>query len=247
MIIDIPNPYKDLCCKICDEGTSILGVKDFNRNCEEEKGLQVFPLVGYPIYYHKCNNCEFIFTTDLDIWTVDDYAKHIYNEDYVKVDPEYMWKRPRDCVTWFLPKLRGNKSITVLDYGAGNNLFSKELQVHGYNAIGWDPMWKNKPELPKDTTFDIITAFEVLEHTPTPWETIKEMVSLVKPKVGKIVFSTVMNDIIGKTGSEHWYLSPRNGHVCMHSTKSLNFMFDKLNMKVQSFNRNQHMATWKEA
>jgi len=246
MSVSVSNPYQGLRCKICDGGTSILGVKDFNRSCEEEKGRQVFPPIGHAIYYHKCNSCGFIFTKDLDAWTVDDYVKNIYNEDYIKVDPDYSGKRSKDFVNWMSPMLNGDKSITLLDYGAGNDTFSTELKKQGYNAVGWDPMWQTEPTFAKDSTFDVVTAFEVLEHTPTPLETLKELISFVKPETGQIVFSTLVNDIISNAGSEYWYLSPRNGHVCMHSQKSLSIMFDKLGMEVQSFSPSQHVASWKE-
>lgn len=245
MSITVSNPYHGLRCKICDGETSILGVKDFNRNCEEEKGKRVLPLIGHGIYYHQCNSCQFIFSTDFDQWSKEDFLKNIYNEEYLKVDPEYSGKRPRDCVGWFSPMLGGDKETSILDYGAGDDVFSKELRAQGYNAVGWDPMWTTKPSFEKGTTFDVVTAFEVLEHTPTPYETLKELISFVKPETGQIVFSTLINDIIGNAGAEYWYISPRNGHVCMHSIKSLQFMFDKLGMEVQSFSASQHVASWK--
>jgi SAM-dependent methyltransferase len=245
MAVNVLNPYKELRCKVCNGNTSILGVKDFNRSCEEEKGRQVFLPIGYAIYYHKCSSCEFIFTSDLDSWTVDDYVKNIYNDDYIKVDPDYTSNRPKYFVNWISPMLNGDKSITLLDYGAGNDTFSAELKRQGYNAVGWDPMWQTEPAFAKDSTFDVVTAFEVLEHTPTPIETLKELISFVKPETGQIVFSTLVNDIIGTAGSEYWYLSPRNGHVCMHSVKSLGIMFDNLGMEIQSFSPSQHVASWK--
>jgi hypothetical protein len=246
MTVTVSNPYHGLRCKICDGATSILGVKDFNRNCEEEKGRKVLPLIGYGIYYHRCNTCQYIFSTDFDSWSKEDFLTNIYNDEYIKVDPEYGGKRPLDCIAWFSPMLGGDKSITLLDYGAGGNEFAKELAKQGYKTEGWDPMWATDPVFDKGTTFDVVTAFEVLEHTPTPYETLKELLSFVKPETGQVVFSTLINDIIGNAGSEYWYISPRNGHVCMHSTKSLQIMFDKLGMEVQSFSPSQHVAVWKD-
>lgn len=242
----LTQKYLGVECKVCNSETEIFGVCDFNKSCEEEKGRKVFPWAGFPVYYHQCKNCGFIFTVDFDTWTVEDFLENVYNDDYLKVDPDYAGKRSKDCVTWFSPMLGGDKSITLLDYGAGNDTFSQELTKQGYNAVGWDPMWQKDPSFAKGTTFDVITAFEVLEHTPTPWETIKELVGFAKPESGQIVFSTLVNDIIGNQGINYFYISPRNGHVCMHSVKSLQLMFDKMGMEIQSFSPSQHIASWKE-
>lgn len=244
-MIKLEPKYQNLRCKICNGETDILGLKDFNRSCEEESGRTVFKPLGHAIYYHQCKHCGFIFSTDFDHWNKEDFLANIYNNDYVLVDPNYEKDRPLDCVKWFSPMLGGDRSITVFDYGAGTDEFSQELKRQGYDAVGWDPMWQT--DLPFDSSkkFDVVTAFEVLEHTPTPWETLKELVSFVNPDSGQVVISTLINDIIGNKGVEYWYLSPRNGHVCMHSAKSLSLMFDKIDMEVQHFSPSQHVASWK--
>jgi len=239
------NKFLGLRCKICDAKTSILGVCDFNKTCEEEKNKKVFSWIGFPVYYHQCENCNFIFTTDFDQWSIEDFILNIYNDDYIKVDPDYNGERPKFCFSWFSPMLNGDKSINILDYGAGNDLFSKELNNHGYKATGWDPMWQKEPTFNLETKFDVVTAFEVLEHTPTPLETLDQMIKFIDSESGQIVFSTLVNDIIGDQGLNYWYLAPRNGHVCMHSQKSLQIMFDKVGMDFQSFSPSQHIAFWK--
>lgn len=246
MKLTVNDRYVGLRCKVCNGSTSILGVCDFNKTCEEEKRILIFDWIGHPIYYHQCEDCKFIFTIDLDHWTKDDFISNVYNDEYIKVDPEYAGDRPKKCINWFSPMLAGDKSISVLDYGAGNDLFSKELRNSGYNAVGWDTMWQTEPTFDKTKKFDVVTAFEVLEHTPTPWETLTELLEFVNPQSGQIVFSTLVNDIIGEQGAYYWYLAPRNGHVCMHSQRSLELMFDKVGMTIQSFSPSQHVASWKE-
>jgi hypothetical protein len=237
--------YKNISCKICGSSTSVLGVKDFNRSCEEEKGKEVFSPLGHAIYYHQCSNCQFIFTVDLDDWSKQDFIDNIYNNDYLKIDPDYGSKRALECVQFIQPMLGGDRTISILDYGAGTNVFSKELKKQGYNAIGWDPMWLTEPKINKAQKFDVVTAFEVLEHTPTPLETADELLSFVEPESGQVIISTLVNDIIGQAGINYWYISPRNGHVCMHSVKSLSLMFDKLGMEIMNISPSQHILSWK--
>jgi len=244
-MITLSPKYRNVHCKICQGETSVLGLKDFNRSCEEESGRTVFEPMGHAVYYHQCKSCQFIFSIDFDDWSKEDFLNNIYNDEYIKVDPNYEINRPLDCVKWFSPLLNGDKTITIFDYGAGTDAFSKELKRQGYNASGWDPMWNTDLPFEAGKTFDVVTAFEVLEHTPTPWETAEEMLSFADPEGGQVVISTLVNDIIGKQGVEYWYISPRNGHVCMHSTKSLAYMFDKLGMEIHSFSPSQHIVSRK--
>ena len=231
-------------CKICDGHINFLGICDFNKNCEDKPTGKILPVNGNAFYYYKCLSCGFIFTAGMDHWTIEDFSKNVYNDDYIIVDPEYSGKRSQFSVSWFSPLLGDDKSISILDYGAGNCTFSKEMATLGWAVESWDPMWDTKPTFDTNTKFDVITSFEVLEHTPTPYQTLDEITKFLNPATGQIVFTTLINDIIGNEGSEYWYIAPRNGHVSMHSTKSLEIMFAKIGMTVHSFSPSQHIASW---
>jgi hypothetical protein len=50
---------------------------------------------GVPAYYHQREGCRLLFSNGLDNWTPADFAQHIYNAKYIKVDPDYVDARPR--------------------------------------------------------------------------------------------------------------------------------------------------------
>jgi len=241
-----PERYKNLSCKVCNGKTSIFGYTDINKTCEEARNKIVISYIGHPICYHICNNCNFIFTVDFDDWDKKDFLEHIYNDDYTLTDPDYVGVRSIENANWLCSGLANliNNSMQLLDYGAGDNQLCKELNRRGYNTIGWDPMWDTKPEFSASETFDVVTAFEVLEHTPNPLKTIKEIAKFVKPITGIVVFSTLINEVVKpEERCNHWYLAPRNGHVCMHSLSSLKLMFELVGMQVTTINASQHIAT----
>ena len=80
-------------CKCCGNTSVLYDVCDFNKSCLDHNG-QVFPVKGVPIYYHKCRSCGFIFTTAFDDWPLSAFRTHIYNDQYIQVDPDYKALRP---------------------------------------------------------------------------------------------------------------------------------------------------------
>jgi len=228
-------------CKICDHPAPIWGCVDFNKSCIEEQG-NYLQYSGVAVHYLKCNNCGYLFTTDFDKWTKDDYRRNIYNDDYMVVDPDYGGVRSARDVIWFTKFLNGNKSLDILDYGAGTATFGTEMCKLGYKVDSWDPMWDTPPTWNKDKKFDLITAFEVLEHSPTPKATLDDLHQWLKPG-GRVLITSLANDVMnGKREATHWYLSPRNGHVAMFSIKSMETLFATKGMKMQHDGPNVHLA-----
>jgi hypothetical protein len=107
-------------CKICGGASTLFGVVDFHKSCEEPSGLRL-SLSGIPVYYRRCANCKFVFTDAFDNWSAEEFKTHIYNDDYRMVDPDYKTARPRanaDVVARLWGEHR--KDTRVLDYGGGN-------------------------------------------------------------------------------------------------------------------------------
>jgi hypothetical protein len=138
---------------------------------------------------------------------------------YVKVDPEYVADRPRRTAAHMSNVLRGCENLRILDYGSGAGLFASEMATFGYvNIICYDPF--SHPERPAGR-FDLITSFEVIEHSPKPLETLREMAGMLSNNGAILIGQTTQPANIDEIRGAWWYLAPRNGHVSTFS----NFTF----------------------
>ena len=61
----IPLASRSAVCKCCGKPADLFGVVDFHKSCEDRRGPPL-PLSGVPIYYYRCPNCGFLFTTAFD-------------------------------------------------------------------------------------------------------------------------------------------------------------------------------------
>ena len=226
-------------CKICGQATRLYGVVDFNKNCEANRG-RFFPLAGVPVWYHRCTNCRFLFTRQFDHWTADMFRRHIYNADYIQYDPDAEGDRARGNAQRLIKMARRRNVRRLLDYGGGNGIVARILTEHGFDAVSWDPFLTDLPEPPAGS-FDLVSAYEVLEHTATPLLTCRKALSFLRAG-GVFVFSTLTLDALRPQTCDNWYIAPRNGHISIHTSKSLELLFARLNRQVHHFDALLHVA-----
>jgi 2-polyprenyl-6-hydroxyphenyl methylase/3-demethylubiquinone-9 3-methyltransferase len=228
-------------CKVCGGETRLFGVKDFNRNCEEQRGLRL-PDLGADVAYHRCTRCALIFTDAFDDWSDEDFATHIYGDGYAAVDPDYAEVRPVNMGKGVGARFAAFHDRRVLDYGGGNGRFAEELRGKGFGSVTtydrFSPGFSERPQ----GKFDLITAFETLEHMPDPLAGAADIASLLAPG-GIIVTSTLMQPAnISQIGVEWWYIGPRNGHVTFHNAGSLAIMWGGQGLKSAIWNDNVQVA-----
>jgi len=136
-----PISAAPVACKICDNATGLYGVVDFNKSCEELRGSHL-PLSGVPVYYRRCGACGFLFTDAFDDWSESQFRTHIYNDDYIAVDPDYQTTRPNANAIGVAQLWDKHKAgMRVLDFGGGNDVFCSALRANGFPvAVTYDPM-----------------------------------------------------------------------------------------------------------
>jgi SAM-dependent methyltransferase len=229
-------------CKICGVPSSLFGVVDFNRSCDEARGLYL-PLSGIAIYYRRCPTCGLLFTNSFDDWTEADFKQYIYNDDYSTLDPEYNEIRPAVNAQFIARAFDKDKSrLRVLDYGGGNGLLSESLRNNGFLATQtYDPF---APEFSRPPTgkFEIVSCFETIEHLPDPAAGIAALASFVA-EPGIVLFSTLVQPADFATQRMNWwYIGPRNGHISIFTKLSLEIAWKQQGFTIGSCNDNLHVA-----
>ncbi len=217
--LDRRNPFVSrVACKVCGGGCIGFDSVDFNKYCSTEEFYK-FGKANVAVSYYRCLDCGLIFTDFFDAWTSDDFGRFVYNSDYPKVDEEYRDIRPGYVAADMASRFRGCEQARILDYGSGAGVFVDRMREQGFQRIEpYDPF--ASPERPSGR-FDIITCFEVIEHSTDPAGTIADMLSLLEQD-GCIIFSQTLqpDDILARRGS-WWYLAPRNGHASTYNEETL--------------------------
>jgi SAM-dependent methyltransferase len=237
------SPPKERPCKICGGRAPLFGAIDFNKSCEQIRGLTL-PESGHLIPYNRCRECGFVFTSSFDEWSSDAFARHIYNDEYyAKIDPDYADRRPGINAGFLLSMFGSTKAdLTVLDYGGGNGALAARLNAIGFrSAVTYDPFTPAHANLPP-TQCNVIACFEVLEHAPDPLGAMRLMADRLAIS-GIVVFSTLVQPSdFDQRGLWWWYVAPRNGHISIFSRRALHAAWGKFGFTVGSFNDGFHVA-----
>lgn len=234
-----PGPYP---CKICGQPALPFGQVDFNRSCVEPRA-ETLPPLGIPVPFRRCTGCGFLFTECFDDWSEADFKRSIYNDDYIRLDPDYADRRPREHASMVIRHLQKDRAmLSVLDYGGGTGVLSQYLRSAGFARAEtyepFNPLFAQRP----DRRFDVVTCFETIEHLTDPLAGIDDMVGMLSER-GVVMVSTVLQpDTLGELGMSWWYIGPRNGHVSLFSRAALAAAWRRHGFEVASLSESMHLA-----
>lgn len=216
------------CCSICSSGAlRPFGAKDFGHSGNDHfVGRRTFPDYGALIPYLECLHCGFVFSYAFDKWQTEDFEKHIYNADYILADPPFLEERPTQnaqrIAALFGQELHGKR---VLDVGGGNGDFTDALRQLGIQAFSHDPHFGVTDPRVQGVSFDLVTAFEVIEHVPhaeqQAW--INTVAGFLSDRLDSVaIISTETRRAVDSI--DWWYICPRNGHISIHTNGSLRYL-----------------------
>ncbi|HDR9148752.1 TPA: class I SAM-dependent methyltransferase [Burkholderia vietnamiensis] len=242
MFEDITHYPTTIACKVCAAEADICGVVDISRcGADMIAGNKVDPFVGVPIYYYACRQCGFTCTPAFDHWTHDDFARHVYNDDYVRHDPEYFEHRPQqhaDLICTSFPEMRDGR---ILDFGSGLGLLERKLSARGFGDVtSYDPF---SQAVAPQGTFDAALSFEVFEHHPQPRRLFADIVRY-RGVAGALLFQTslITPEIRARGIEQWWYCVPRNGHISFYTSAALTLLATEHGLELGSFSPELHVV-----
>lgn len=200
-------------------------------------------LAGIPVYYWTCSACGFIFTDFFDQFTADQWRKYVYNDEYLRADPEYSSSRPRQNALDTECLLAGRKrGIVALDYGGGSGQTAMLLRERGWTCDTYDPFGRTELSPESHKRYNFCSAFEVFEHSPDPSGSMRTIVAMCSPDQLLVFLGTAISDG-NVTGNRltWWYAAPRNGHVSLFSRQSLRRLGEQFGLHYESVSPGTHL------
>ncbi|SHE95947.1 class I SAM-dependent methyltransferase [Schwartzia succinivorans] len=192
-------------CKICGNKMSEYGHAEI--------------LNKYDITYYMCEQCGFIQTED-PYWLGEAYSSAIADSDIGLLSRNIMLSKNISGI------INGvfNDAKTFLDYGGGYGIFTRIMRDNGFDFEWYDKYCKNIFAVGherKRMHYDVVTAFEFMEHLPNPREVLGELFACAD----NIICSTELIPLNKPDLNNWWYFCLDHGqHVSFYTEKAMIYL-----------------------
>jgi hypothetical protein len=213
-------------CKICGSFSKGFG--------------EVSVLERYIVTYFRCERCGFVQTED-PYWLDEAYASALIAADVGAVRRNMQLAETTQAIIQHLFDPGGR----FLDYGGGYGLFVRLMRDRGLDFRWRDRYAANlysmgfEPEAGNEG-FELVTAFEVLEHLVDPVADVGEMLL----RGDSLLFSTELLPSWSPRPGEWWYYAPFGGqHVAIYTRASLEALGERFGARLASDGRSTHLLS----
>jgi len=198
-------------------------------------------LARYDVRYFRCDRCGFI-QTEPPYWLDEAYADAITRTDVGLVSRN----ATLSSIAGALIKVFFDPEGMFVDYGGGYGILVRLMRDGGLDFYRYDPLCANLFAKDYDvnpveaTRFELLTAFEVLEHLADPRASLAQMARMSD----NIFFMTELVPP-GNPGPDAWayYGLDHGQHVALYSRRTLEFMAQELGLHLHTNGKSLHLFT----
>lgn len=131
---------------------------------------------------------------------------------------------------------------TFLDWAGGYGALTRMMRDRGLDFRHHDDFAKNifaqGFEDPGNIRYDLITAFEVVEHLEDPYASLAPLAE----RTDRLLFSTLLLPSPTPKVEDWWYYAGFTGqHITFHTPRSLTILADRLDFRLTSSGSNLHL------
>lgn len=202
----------------------------------------------------KCSNCELLFTnprpTEDKIGPYYNFPEYYSHEDKAKNLTQWIYQKVRNFSISkkvnFISRLK--RKGKLLDYGCGTGEFLKAAKNKGWKISGIEPNEKARnqanlklnekvknsiEELNKNSDYDIITLFHVLEHIHELRKTLKKIITHLKSDGYLIIAVPNADSWDGKKYGKYWAGWDVPRHLYHFNSKSIEALQTEFNLELK--------------
>jgi hypothetical protein len=195
-------------------------------------------LKKYDAEFRRCPHCGLIVNPDPH-WLGEAYGDTIYEGD------EGLLRRCQiqSMVTGAVIRAEGIKSGRFLDWAGAYGTLTRMMRDKGFDYWTNDPYVTNVLAKGYDGDlsdgYDLITAFEVVEHLEDPIAALAEVAKFT----GRLLISTHLQPQDAPPQPDDWwyYQLDSGQHIALHTQKSLSLLAESLGFSLTSDGDKYHL------
>jgi methyltransferase family protein len=195
----------------------------------------------HAVEYSFCDTCESV-QTEAPYWLEEAYGEAITASDLGLLERNLALARITEAV--ILALFDGNRPF--LDYGGGYGLFTRRMRDRGFDFHTYDRhcpnLFARGFEARPDTggRYELVTAFEVVEHL---WQPLPEMEEMLRLSDNLLLGTRLLPARRPKPG-QWWYYGLEHGqHVRVFSRRTLALLAERWGRRLYSDGHAFHLLT----